>query len=253
MLPLATQRGVWGPAMIFVLRALNLNLSFVLLVLIPTLMNNWDLCLPILLWNVRGIGDSDKSPLSVMLYPLCTLSSFAFMNQSYVTLIFPHVLPSFHQMLETSNLTLPMGPQKELSLKLLHCLLHQENLLLNHHPLIISLRWHDNPHECLRLCLPPTLPSFLAELSKLLILVQGSWLLLGDFNPVRSPDEMSSSHINNRLCLAFNSTLNDICVMELPLSGCSFTWSNCHANTTLTRLDRAFSNTQLLPLFPPSP
>lgn len=89
----------------------------------------------------------------------------------------------------------------------------------------------------------PNLHTLLTKLSELFISLRGPWLLLGDFNLVCSPSEINTGHINSRICLAFNTTLNDICVVELPLLGYSFTWSNHRANPTLAMFDCAFINT----------
>ena len=73
----------------------------------------------------------------------------------------------------------------------------------------------------------------------------GSWLVMGDFNAVRSEEERisrsppSSEDIND-----FNTCLSSCNLDDLQRSGCEFSWINNQAppNRTWCRLDRALIN-----------
>lgn len=49
------------------------------------------------------------------------------------------------------------------------------------------------------------------------------WLILGDFNFIRSPDDQNRPGGNIADMLAFNDTINNLGWVELPLKGRKFT------------------------------
>jgi hypothetical protein len=53
-----------------------------------------------------------------------------------------------------------------------------------------------------------------------------SWIILGDFNLIRSPENRNrdGGDINNMLL--FNSIISQLDLVEIPLKGRAFTWSN---------------------------
>jgi hypothetical protein len=85
-------------------------------------------------------------------------------------------------------------------------------------------------------------PAFLNELLSLLSLISGPWLIFGDFNLIRSPDDKNNGNLNLNLMNSFNLALDHLGVLEIPLLGRSFTWSNHQPSPILARLDRAFVN-----------
>ena len=68
------------------------------------------------------------------------------------------------------------------------------------------------------------------------------WLILGDFNLIRSPHEKNNGNFHAREAAAFNDTINTLALTELPLLDRQFTWTNNRDNPVLIRLDRAFVN-----------
>jgi hypothetical protein len=50
----------------------------------------------------------------------------------------------------------------------------------------------------------------------------------------------------------FNSTINDLALIELPLVDCSYTWSNRRDEPTLIRMDHCFVKTDWDAIFPNS-
>jgi len=80
--------------------------------------------------------------------------------------------------------------------------------------------------------------------------IHGPWLLAGDFNLIRAAEEKNSASANNTHITAFNQTIEDLGILELPLLDCLFTWSNLRATPTLARLDRMFVNSAQCTTFP---
>ena len=80
--------------------------------------------------------------------------------------------------------------------------------------------------------------------------ISGPWILIGDFNLVRSAGDKSNGQFNAALANTFNNTILQILVTETPLSDKRFTWSNMQAFPILARLDHAFTNVALDQAFP---
>ncbi|CAN6228896.1 unnamed protein product [Urochloa humidicola] len=85
-------------------------------------------------------------------------------------------------------------------------------------------------------------PLFLAELASLADGIDGPWMILGDFNLTRDPEDKNSDNFNVSEAHLFNSTINELGLIEIPLVDRSFTWSNKRDHPTLVRLDRCFVN-----------
>lgn len=83
---------------------------------------------------------------------------------------------------------------------------------------------------------------FFVELNSLQPLVSGPWLLFGDFNLIRSPDEKNNDNFRHSLAARFNDVIDQLSLLELPLLDRLFTWSNKQESPVLARLDRAFHN-----------
>jgi len=52
------------------------------------------------------------------------------------------------------------------------------------------------------------------------------WIIVGDFNLMRSPDNRNRPGGDVTEMLLFNETINSLGIVELPLQGKRFTWSN---------------------------
>lgn len=68
------------------------------------------------------------------------------------------------------------------------------------------------------------------------------WLVLGDFNLTRFPQNKNNDLFNHREASLFNDAINSLGLIELPLLDRAYTWSNRRDTPTLARLDRAFVN-----------
>jgi hypothetical protein len=67
------------------------------------------------------------------------------------------------------------------------------------------------------------------------------WLILGDFNFIRKPPDRNKpgGDINGMLIL--NEAISNLGLVEIPLKGRKFTWSNMQQSPLLERLDWFFS------------
>ncbi|CAN6343200.1 unnamed protein product [Urochloa humidicola] len=92
--------------------------------------------------------------------------------------------------------------------------------------------------------------AFLEELVVVASQIQGNWVVAGDFNLTRSSDDNSNRAVNHTLATAFNDTIHDLALHDIPLLDRLFTWSNQRDNPTLARLDRVFLNVPMSLTFP---
>jgi hypothetical protein len=86
------------------------------------------------------------------------------------------------------------------------------------------------------------------------------WIIMGDFNYIRYPSNRSRSGGNFSDMIKFNEAINSLALVEIPLKGRNFTWSNMQTAPLLEKLDWVFTseawtsqypNTVVLPLAKP--
>jgi hypothetical protein len=63
-------------------------------------------------------------------------------------------------------------------------------------------------------------------------------MVLGDFNLIASAAEKSNANINIKLLGEFRGLIQDLELVDYPILGRRFTWSNERDNATHTRIDR---------------
>jgi exonuclease III len=85
-------------------------------------------------------------------------------------------------------------------------------------------------------------PVFLAEFEDLGPLFAGPWIIAGDFNLVRDPEDKNNGVIDLNLSSAFNDSIRSLAIFELPLLDRLFTWSNKRASPILAQIDHVFFN-----------
>ena len=69
-----------------------------------------------------------------------------------------------------------------------------------------------------------------------------NWLLLGDFNFIRSLENKNRPGGDlNDICL-FNEIFGHLVILELPLKGRAYTWSNMQEDPLLEQLDWFFTS-----------
>lgn len=76
------------------------------------------------------------------------------------------------------------------------------------------------------------------------------WLVVGDFNLIRSPENRNKEGGNPVEMLAFNNAISNLRLVELPLRGCKYTWTNKQSNPLLERLDWFFTSNSWTTLMP---
>jgi len=68
------------------------------------------------------------------------------------------------------------------------------------------------------------------------------WIIVGDFNLMRSPDNRNRPRGDVTEMLLFNEAISSLGIVELPLQGKHFTWSNKQHPPLLERLDWFFTS-----------
>lgn len=84
--------------------------------------------------------------------------------------------------------------------------------------------------------------NFVSWLYKLNIPVGGNWLLLGDFNFIRSIDNRNLPGGDLNDMFIFNEIIGHLGLLELPIKGRAFTWSNMQDSPLLEQLDWFFTS-----------
>ena len=109
-------------------------------------------------------------------------------------------------------------------------------------------------------CVEPARGAFITWLRNLQISDTDSWIALGDFNFYRSTENRNRPGGNILDTFAFNEAIGESGLIELPIKGRAFTWSNMQQNPLLEQLDwfltsvngtATYPNTEVLPLAKP--
>jgi hypothetical protein len=76
------------------------------------------------------------------------------------------------------------------------------------------------------------------------------WMLVGDFNMIRSNSDRNRPGGNSNTMLAFNDIIQTHDLEEIPLKGRQYTWSNMHNTPLLEKLDWIFTSSTWTITFP---
>lgn len=76
---------------------------------------------------------------------------------------------------------------------------------------------------------------FLAEFQANAQLADTNWLVIGDFNLTRTPSDKNNDLFDWRLANKFNSAIDGLALIELPILDRLYTWSNKRESPTLAR------------------
>ena len=76
------------------------------------------------------------------------------------------------------------------------------------------------------------------------------WILMGDFNLMRAPSDRNRPGGDVNDMLLFNEAISNQGLIELPLQGIKFSWSNMQQDPLLVKLDWFFTSASWLPSFP---
>lgn len=85
-------------------------------------------------------------------------------------------------------------------------------------------------------------PMFFAELASIAGQCACPWLVLGDFNIARAPEDKNNDRFDVASTTLFNDTIDALLLQELLLLDRRFTWSNLHDAPTLICLNCTFIN-----------
>lgn len=106
-------------------------------------------------------------------------------------------------------------------------------------------------------CTKPDSSAFISWFRGHLITQTDNWIFLDDFNFYRSISDHSRPRGNIQDTLVFNEAIGHLGLIELPLKGRAFTWSNMQTEPLLEQLDWFFTivnwtvdfpNTQVIPM-----
>lgn len=79
---------------------------------------------------------------------------------------------------------------------------------------------------------------FIDEMKNLRQLMLPRWMLLGDFNMIYRANDKSNNSLNLGMMGRFRAAIEDMELIDYPLLGRRFTWSNERQNVTHTKIDR---------------
>ena len=76
------------------------------------------------------------------------------------------------------------------------------------------------------------------------------WILMGDFNYIRYPNNRNRNGGNFRDMLNFNEAISTLGLVKIPLKGREYTWSNMQSAPLLQKLDWVFTSESWTTAFP---
>lgn len=91
-------------------------------------------------------------------------------------------------------------------------------------------------------CTPDGRLEFLNWFGNVNMLDETDWIVLGDFNLIRYPENRNKLWGDTNLMLSFNEAISNLGLTELPLQEQRYTWSNKQENPLLERLDWVFTS-----------
>ncbi|OAY81165.1 putative ribonuclease H protein [Ananas comosus] len=86
--------------------------------------------------------------------------------------------------------------------------------------------------------------AFWLELLSLKDVCTNSWVICGDFNCIKNQSERKGLPWSRKAMALFSDLINNLEVIDLPLSNQTYTWSNMQQRPTLAKLDRFLVSTE---------
>jgi hypothetical protein len=83
---------------------------------------------------------------------------------------------------------------------------------------------------------------FLDWFSNITMADDTDWIVMGDFNFIKNPNDRNKLGGDVNDMLLFNEAISNLGLVELPLKGRKFTWSNMQKDPLLERLDWFFTS-----------
>lgn len=82
------------------------------------------------------------------------------------------------------------------------------------------------------------------------MLLDTDWILMGDFNFIRAPTDRNRPGGDVNEMLLFNEAISNLGLVELPLHGRQFSWSNMQESPLLVKLDWFFTSASWMTAYP---
>ena len=76
------------------------------------------------------------------------------------------------------------------------------------------------------------------------------WIVMGDFNFIRSPEDRNRPSGDVNQMLPFDEAISNLGLIELPLKGRQFSWSNMQDSPLLEKLDWFFTSAAWMTSYP---
>ena len=76
------------------------------------------------------------------------------------------------------------------------------------------------------------------------------WIIMGGFNFIRTPEDKNKPGGDVNEMLMFNEAISELGLIELPLKGSQFSWSNMQDNPLLEKLDWFFTSAAWMTSYP---
>lgn len=206
-------------------------------------------------WNVRGLGDNDKcanvfSEINQLRPSIALFQETKLLKPDTIKIrsILPRFLDSNNHLDAISSAGGILSATNSRCFTLLSCD-HRRfsstltlSCLASQHAVYITNVYAPSQRDLKR--------DFLDELKQTEPPPQSPWLLIGHFNLIRFPNEKNNNNFRRSEADAFNDTIDQLALIELPLLDRQFTWSNKRPSPTLVRLDRVLINLPWDALFP---
>jgi exonuclease III len=99
-------------------------------------------------------------------------------------------------------------------------------------------------------CQGPDRDDFVHWLNSLHIDEEHNWMIVGDFNFYRSLSDRNRNGGNMNDVMIFNEVISNLGLLEIPLKGRKFTWSNMQNEPLLEQIDWVFTSVKWISEFP---
>ena len=99
-------------------------------------------------------------------------------------------------------------------------------------------------------CQGPEREDFINWMNALVIPDEEKWMFIGDFNFYRDISDRNKPGGSIEDTFIFNSMISNLGILEIPLKGRKFTWSNMQDEPLLEQLDWCFTSTSWISSFP---
>ncbi|PNT71466.1 hypothetical protein BRADI_2g27916v3, partial [Brachypodium distachyon] len=206
-------------------------------------------------WNVRGLGDNKKcanvlsellslNPSAVLiqeskLSDITPFKAYSFLPRSLDHFNFKAAVGSAGGMVSafsSSHFNISQSTQQS------YCLSNFVDTLADPSPIKITNVYVPTDHSLK--------DDFLLALTNDAPDAQTPWIIMGDFNLLRSHEDKNSGSFRQAEADKFNDTINALALLELPLLDRRFTWTNNRESPILEKIDRVFINNAWNTCFP---